>query len=281
MARKNSSFARTGFDVPPDVHIQMDVHTTNKTLLKSEALYQYILDTTVLPNEPECMRELRVLTDKHQLYVMSHLVSSQICYLSSRTCLRPCRRFMASSPDEAQLLGMLVKLTGAKNTIEVGVYTGHSLLATALALPDDGKVIAIDTKREDYDQMGRQFVEKAGVEHKVDFREGTGLDRLEELLADDGNLGRFDMAFVDADKPNYVRYHEQLLRLVRVGGIIVYDNTLWGGAVALPEDAPMTDFDRWISTAIKDLNARLAVDTRIKVCQLAVADGVTICRRVV
>ncbi|TVT97729.1 hypothetical protein EJB05_57016, partial [Eragrostis curvula] len=232
---------------PPDV----------KTLLKSQALYKYILDTTVLPNEPECMRELRLLTDKHEL------------------------RIMASSPDEAQLLGMLVKITGAKNTIEVGVYTGHSLLATALALPDDGKVVAIDTKRDDYDRIGRQFVEKAGVEHKVDFREGPALDHLAELLADDGNLGRFDMAFVDADKPNYVRYHEQLLRLVRVGGLIIYDNTLWSGTVALPDDAPLSDFDRPYCVAIKDLNVRLSADKRVEVVQLAIADGVTICRRVV
>ena len=86
---------------------------------------------------------------------------------------------------------------------------------------------------------------------------------------------------MDADKPNYLRYHELLLRLVRVGGAIVYDNTLWDGTVALPPDAPMSDLDRRFSAAIRDLNARLAADPRVEVCQLAVADGVTICRRVV
>ncbi|XP_062190904.1 tricin synthase 1-like [Phragmites australis] len=244
----------TGGDSVPNVHSNTD--SSNKTLLKSQALYKYVLDTTVLPNEPECMRELRLVTDKHE------------------------RWYMASPPDEAQLLRMLIKLTGAKNTIEVGVFTGYSLLATALALPDDGKVVAIDTSRGFY-EVGRPFIEKAGVEHKVDFREGPGLERVDELLADERNLGRFDFAFVDADKPNYVRYLEQLLRLVRVGGIIVYDNTLWQGTVALPPDAPLSDHDRRISAAIRDLNIRIAADERVEVCQLTIADGVTICRRLV
>ncbi|RCV31679.1 hypothetical protein SETIT_6G197600v2 [Setaria italica] len=237
----------------PDVH--SNTGSSNKTLLKSQALYKYVLDTTVLPNEPECLRELRLLTDKHE------------------------QRNMATPPDEAQLLGMLVKLMGARSTLEVGVFTGCSLLATALALPGDGRVIAVDVNRE-YFELGRPFFEKAGVAHKVDFREGPALDHLDALLADEGNVGAFDFAFVDADKPNYVRYHEQLLRLVRVGGAIVYDNTLWGGTVALPPDAPLSDHDRRIVAAIRDLNARLAADERVEVCQLTIADGVTICRRV-
>ena len=215
-----------------------------------------MLDTSVLPHEPECMRELRLVTDKHEWGLMQ------------------------SSPDEAQLLRMLIRLMGARNTIEVGVFTGCSLLATALALPTDGRVVAIDVSREYY-EVGRPFFEKAGVAHKVDFREGPALERLHELLADARNLGAFDFAFVDADKPNYVRYHEQLLRLVGVGGTIVYDNTLWAGTVALPPDTPLSDLDRRFSAAIRDLNARLSADERVEVCQLAIADGVTICRRLV
>ncbi|KAL6859035.1 hypothetical protein ACP4OV_018037 [Aristida adscensionis] len=171
---------------------------------------------------------------------------------------------MASPPDEAQLLQMLIKLTGARNTIEVGVYTGCSLLATALALPDDVRVTAIDVDGECYYEVGRPFVENAGV-----------------LLAGEANHGRFDFAFVDADKANYVRYHEQLLKLVRVGGVVVYDNTLWAGTVALAPDTPLSDHDRNISAAIRDFNARLTADERVEVCQLTIADGVTICRRVV
>jgi len=116
------------------------------------------------------------------------------------------------------------------------VFTGYSLLATALALPDDGKVIAVDVSREYYD-VGRPFIERAGVAGKVEFREGTALEHLDALLADEGNAGAFDFAFVDADiKPSYVKYHEQLLRLVRVGVVIVYDDTLdtlWAGMVAI------------------------------------------------
>jgi len=217
---------------------------------------QYVIDTSVLPREPDCMRDLRLVTDKHE------------------------RFFMQSSPDEARLLQMLIKLTGARRTLEVGVFTGYSLLATALALPDDGKVIAVDVSREYYD-IGRPFIEKAGMAHKIDFREGPALEHLDALLADDANHGAFDFAFVDADKPNYVRYHEQLLRLVRVGGIIVYDNTLWCGTVAMPPETPMSDLDKRFSAAIRDLNVRLSADDRVEVCQLAIADGVTICRRLV
>lgn len=246
--------APSGDTTIPQIHTGID--SSNKTLLKSDALYKYVLDTSVLPHEPECMRELRLVTDKHQW------------------------GFMQSSPDAAQFFRMLLKLTGARNTLEVGVFTGYSLLATALALPDDGKVIAFDVSREYYD-IGRPFIEKAGVAHKVDFREGPALDGLDALLADEANHGAFDFAFVDADKPNYVKYHEQLLKLVKVGGSIVYDNTLWAGMVVAPPETPMNDLDRRFSAAIKDLNVRLSKDERIEVCQLAIADGVTICRRLV
>ncbi|TVU11117.1 hypothetical protein EJB05_44682 [Eragrostis curvula] len=227
--------------------------SSSKTLLKSQALYKYVLDTTVLPNEPECMRELRLLTEKHN------------------------RAVMATPPDEAPLLRMLIKLTGARNSIEGGVFTGYSLLATALALPDDGRVVAIDTNPEYY-ELGRPFLEKAGVAGKVDFRAGRALDRLDELLARRGQQQPGPVRL----RPSYAAYHERLLRLVRVGGVIVYDNTLWDGTVALPPDAPqLSDFDRRISAAIRDLNARLAADGRVEVCQLTIADGVTICRRIV
>ncbi|XBI76537.1 hypothetical protein VPH35_069760 [Triticum aestivum] len=241
-------------DTVANVHSGTD--STNKTLLKSDALYTYILDTTVFPREHECMRDLRLITDRHP------------------------KGFMQSSSDEAQLLGMLVKMAGAKKTIEVGVFTGYSLLATALALPEDGKVLAIDTDRDCY-EVGRPFIEKADVAHKVDFRQGTGLERLDELLAEEDGAASYDFAFVDADKPNYVRYHEQLLRLVRIGGTIIYDNTLWGGTVALPASTPMSDLDTRFSAALRDFNAKLAADPRIEVCQLAIADGVTICRRLI
>ncbi|KAI5002400.1 tricin synthase 1-like [Hordeum vulgare subsp. vulgare] len=226
-----------------------------KNLLKSNSMYTYILNTTVLPREPECMRDLRLLTDKHP------------------------EGFMQSPPDEAQLLGMLIKISGARNTIEIGVFTGYSLLATALALPDGGKVVAIDVNRGDF-ELGLPFIEKAGMAHKVDFREGAGLDRLDELLVASvvEEEAGYDFAFVDADKPNYMHYHEKLLQLVRVGGTIVYDNTLWGGTVA---GAIVPTLDESITDFLREFNAKLAADPRVEVCQLAIGDGVTICRRLI
>ncbi|CAO2184117.1 unnamed protein product [Urochloa humidicola] len=163
---------------------------------------------------------------------------------------------------------------------EVGVFTGGSVLATALAIPDDGKIIAIDVSREYFD-LGRPVIEKAGVAHKINFREGPVLSILDNLLADEGNEGKFDFAFVDADKKNYGGYHEQLLRLVRVGGVLAYDNTLWGGSVALPDDVPLTKGAREIRAAIRAFNAKIAADARVEAVQIPVADGITLCRRVV
>ena len=189
---------------------------------------------------------------------------------------------MSSPPDEGQLLTMLLKVMGAKKTIEVGVFTGCSVLATALAIPDDGKVVAIDVSREYFD-LGLPVIERAGVAHKVDFREGPAGPILDGLIAAaDGasDEGSFDFAFVDADKVNYHRYHEQLLRLVRVGGVLAYDNTLWGGTVAMPDDTPLTKDDIEVRDAMREFNAKIAADKRVEPVQLPIADGITLCRRV-
>ncbi|XP_052168180.1 probable caffeoyl-CoA O-methyltransferase At4g26220 isoform X1 [Oryza glaberrima] len=232
----------------------------SKTLLKSEPLYQYVLESTVFPREPDCLHELRLATANHPMAVM------------------------AASPDQVQLFGLLIELIGAKNAIEVGVFTGYSLLATALALPDDGKIVAIDVSRESYDEVGAPVIDKAGVAHKVDFRVGLAMPVLDELVATEGNKGRFDFAFVDADKVNFLGYHERLLQLVRVGGLIAYDNTLWGGSVAAPpaaaDEAVPSGRDRSLAALAREFNAAIAADRRVKPCQLAIADGVMLCRRV-
>nr|AFK36713.1 unknown [Lotus japonicus] len=147
----------------------------HKSLLQSDALYQYILETSVFPREHESLKELREMTEKHPW------------------------NLMATPPDEGQLLRMLIKLINAKNTIEIGVFTGYSLLSTALALPEDGKILALDVSREYY-ELGLPIIEKAGVAHKIDFREGPALPVLDELLEDESNKGTFDFVFVDADK---------------------------------------------------------------------------------
>uniref|UniRef100_A0A0E0DXM0 tricin synthase n=1 Tax=Oryza meridionalis TaxID=40149 RepID=A0A0E0DXM0_9ORYZ len=227
----------------------------HKSLLKSDDLYQYILETSVYPREHECMKELREVTANHPWNLMT------------------------TSADEGQFLNLLLKLIGAKKTMEIGVYTGYSLLATALAIPDDGTILAMDINRENY-ELGLPSIEKAGVAHKIDFREGPALPVLDQLLEEEGNHGSFDFVFVDADKDNYLNYHERLMKLVKVGGLVGYDNTLWNGSVVLPADAPMRKYIRYYRDFVLELNKALAADHRVEICQLPVGDGITLCRRV-
>jgi len=231
-------------------HHQMD----HKSLLQSDALYQYILETSVYPHEPEPLQELREVTAKVPW------------------------SFMAIPPDEAQFLSLLLKLINAQNTIEIGVFTGHSLLSTALALPEDGKIIAMDTDRKTY-EIGRPIIEKAGVAHKIDFREGPALPLLDEMLENGEMNGSFDFAFVDADKENYLNYHKRLIDLVKIGGVIAYDNTLWRGTVVGPPPAHMSEGFLNIRLFTLEINKVLAADPRIEIAQIPVADGITLCRR--
>ncbi|KAL1370809.1 hypothetical protein HN51_001001 [Arachis hypogaea] len=228
----------------------------HKSLLQSDALYQYVLETSVYPREHESLKELREMTQKHP------------------------RNIMATPPDEGQLIMMLVKLINAKNTMEIGVYTGYSLLSTALALPHDGKILAMDVNREYY-ELGLPIIQKAGVAHKIDFREGPALSLLDELLKDKNNMGKYDFVFVDADKNNYLNYHKRVIDLVRIGGLIGYDNTLWFGSVAQSPHAPMMDFVKNSRGYVMELNKHLASDERIEICQIPVGDGITLCRRVI
>ncbi|GFZ21148.1 S-adenosyl-L-methionine-dependent methyltransferases superfamily protein [Actinidia rufa] len=126
---------------------------------------------------------------------------------------------MSVTVDEGQLISMLLKISNAKRTLELGVFTGYSLLVTALALPNDGKARL-------------PFIRKAGVEHKIDFIQSDAIAVLNNLLTNEKQQGAFDFAFVDADKGNNINYHEAILKLVKIGGVIAYDNTLWGGRVA-------------------------------------------------
>lgn len=227
----------------------------HKSVLQSDALYQYVLETSVYPRECPAQTELREITAKHPWNLMT------------------------TPPDEGQFLMLLMKLINAKNTMELGVYTGYSLLSTALALPDDGKIIAIDMNRANY-ELGAPVIERAGVSHKIDFREGLILPLLDEMLQEEKNHGCFDFVFVDADKDNYTKYHERLLKLVRVGGVIGYDNTLWNGSLVAPEDAPFPKYIRHYRPFILELNRVLAADQRIEISQIPIGDGITLCRRV-
>ncbi|GLU10010.1 hypothetical protein SLE2022_268400 [Rubroshorea leprosula] len=225
----------------------------SKGLLQSEELYQYILETSVYPREPEPLKELRHVTARHP------------------------RAGMGTAPDAGQLMALLLNLVDAKRTIEIGVFTGYSLLLTALTIPEDGKIVAIDLNRETY-ETGLPIIKKAGVEHKIDFIQSEALPVLDRLLEDLGNESNFDFAFVDADKINYWNYHERLMKLVKVGGIVVYDNTLWGGSVAMPEDGTPETLREGRRRTL-DLNKLLAADPRVQISHAALGDGITICRR--
>ena len=178
---------------------------------------------------------------------------------------------MQISPEQGQFMGLLVELIGARRAIEIGTYTGYSALAVALALPDGGQLIACDIS-EDYTRVGRPFWDRAGVARKIDLRLAPALDTLDGLLAD-GEAGRFDFAFIDADKDNYDAYYERCLRLMRPGGLIAIDNVLWEGKVA---DPAVQDDD---TRAIRALNDKLKDDDRVTISMLPVGDGLTLARK--
>ncbi|KAD6454868.1 hypothetical protein E3N88_09574 [Mikania micrantha] len=184
---------------------------------------------------------------------------------------------MSTAPDAGQMIGILLKLVGAKKAIEIGVFTGYSLLLTALTIPEDGKIVAIDMDREAY-EIGRPVIKKAGVEHKIEFIESKALQALDKILENPENEGSFDFAFVDADKINYINYHERIMKLVRVNGIVAYDNTLWFGSVAQHESSVLDEFKEGRVSTIK-FNKSLASDPRIDISTVPLGDGLTICRR--
>ncbi len=207
-----------------------------------EQLYEYLLSVSL--REAEILTKLRQETDRHRAKIM------QI------------------SPDQGQFMALLVKLLNAKKTLDIGVFTGYSSLVIALALPDDGIVVACD-RDPDATEIARRYWQEAGVAHKVDFRLAPALDTLDELLAE-GEAGSFDFAFIDADKRNYDNYYERCLTLLRPGGLIAIDNVLWFGAVADPDDMDKR------TIAIREFNQKVHQDERVDITMLAIADGLTL-----
>ncbi|RDX74695.1 Flavonoid 3',5'-methyltransferase, partial [Mucuna pruriens] len=242
--------------------------STRKNILKSSALLKYIFETSGYPKEHEQLKQLRETTV--QKYGNKSVMNVAV--------------------DEAQFISILLKIMNAKKTLEIGVFTGYSLLSTALALPPDGKtgknvieeeishIIAIDVDREAY-ETGLPFIQKAGVDHKIEFIQSDALSALHHLI-DGKHEESFDYVFVDADKKNFTKYHELLLKLVKKGGIIAYDNTLWQGTVAMSEDENDKIGDRiWQNRKpTLEFNTYIANDTRIESIILSIGDGVTLCR---
>lgn len=177
---------------------------------------------------------------------------------------------MQIGPEQAQFLALLVKLVGARRAIEVGVFTGYSALAVALALPGDGRLLACDLSDE-YTRVGRPFWDEAGVTRKIDLQIGPALATLDARIAA-GEAGQYDFAFIDADKAGYDAYYERCLVLLRAGGLIAIDNVLWGGSVARPaEDAD--------TRALQALNDKIHGDERVDIAMLPIGDGVTLARK--
>jgi caffeoyl-CoA O-methyltransferase len=175
---------------------------------------------------------------------------------------------MQVSPEQGQCLQLLVKLMGARRCLEVGVFTGYSSLCVALALPADGKIIACDVSVE-WTDIARRFWQRAGIADKIDLRLAPALETLDGLLAE-GQHGTFDFAFIDADKPNYWNYYERVYELVRSGGLIGFDNTLWSGRPADPSDHSEN------TVAIRNFNQKLHRDERVMISMLPIGDGLTL-----
>jgi predicted O-methyltransferase YrrM len=222
------------------------VYMSRTTLNITESVYDYLLSVSL--READVLRELRAETASHPYSEM------QI------------------APEQGQFMQMLVRLIGAKNVVEVGVFTGYSSLAVALALPENGRIVACDIS-EEYTSIARRYWEKAGVTDKVDLRIAPALETLDHLLNQDHAGEIFDMAFIDADKESYLMYYERILKLLRPGGLILVDNVLWSG---LPADPEYHDSK---TDAIREFNTFLSQDERIDLSLLPIADGLTLARK--
>jgi predicted O-methyltransferase YrrM len=220
---------------------------SNRTLGLSDALYDYLLSVSL--REPEILAELRGET------------------------MAMAERSMQIAPEQGQFMALLVRLTGARRILEIGTFTGYSALAMALALPPDGRIVACDVS-EAWTAVARRYWRRAGVEARIELRLAPATETLDALIAE-GAEASFDFAFIDADKARYLDYYERSLTLLRPGGLIAVDNTLWGGSVA---DPAKTDAD---TAAIRAFNAALHDDARVELSLVPIGDGLTLARKIV
>jgi caffeoyl-CoA O-methyltransferase len=216
----------------------------NRSIQITEQLYDYMIANSV--REPKILAELRAETAKMPMAMM------QI------------------GPEQGQFMGLLVKLIGAKNILEVGTFTGYSSLAMALALGKDARFTCCDIS-EEYTSVARKYWAKAGVADRIDLKLGPAAETLTGMLK--GSKGKIDFAFIDADKTNYETYYDLALQLLRPGGLIAIDNVLWGGDVANPKK---TDED---TEAIRRINKKVHADERVDVSLVPIGDGLTLARK--
>jgi predicted O-methyltransferase YrrM len=220
---------------------------SHKTTELTGPLYEYLLRVGVREAEP-----------------LRHLREETLARL-------PGHANMQIAPEQGALMAMLVELVGARRTLEVGVFTGYSALAVALALPRDGVVVACDVN-EEWTAICRRFWEEAGVAHKIDLRLAPAIETMDALLAE-GHAGSFDFAFLDAEKTEYADYYERTIELLRPGGLCTIDNVLWSGR---PADPAVDDAD---TRAIRAFNETVHADDRVSVALVPIADGLTLARK--
>ncbi|KAL2615919.1 hypothetical protein AAZV13_08G095100 [Glycine max] len=218
--------------------------SVNKNILQSPAFLKYILETSSYPNEHEQLKQLRETTEQKYQENMGYLLSIPA--------------------EEAQFISILHKILNAKKTLEIGVFSDYFLLATALALPLDDKITAIDMDREAY-EIGLPFIQNAEVEHKIYFP----VDRQTES---------FGYVLVDTNKEEYIKYYELVSKLVKKGRLIAYDNTSWHGSVAISEDVK-EDIIRKNRKPLIEFNNLIANDSRLESAIISIGDGLTLCRR--
>lgn len=212
------------------------------------------------------------LTEPVYAYLLQHGVRESAALAALREETRSLAAAgMQISPEQGAFMALLVRLMGARRTLEVGTFTGYSALAVAEALPPDGRVTACDVS-EEWTAIGVAAWRAAGVADRIDLRLAPAIETLDSLLADDA-ADSYDFMFIDADKSNYDGYYERGLKLVRSGGLIAVDNVLWGGSVA---NAGRDDAD---TRAIRALNEKIRDDSRVDAVMLPIGDGLTLARR--
>lgn len=212
------------------------------------------------------------LTDRLYDYVLSSCLREPevLSRLREATALLPDGEWQ-TAPEQGPVLEMLLRLLGARRVLEVGTFTGYGTLWMALTLPSGGKVVSLDVSAG-FPAVGQPFWQEAGVTDRIDLHIAPAEKTMDTMLAE-GAVNSFDFAFIDADKENCVRYYEQCLALVRPGGLVAVDNTLWDGRPADPENHEAS------TCAIRELNARLYTDDRVDLCFLPFADGMTLARK--
>jgi len=212
------------------------------------------------------------MTPKIQAYIQAHsLRETDVLKKLREDTHKMSTGHMQISPEQGQFFQLLIQILGARKTLDIGVFTGYSALCVASVLPPEGQVIGCDINSE-WTKMAKRFWDMAGVSHKIDLRLQEAILTLDQLLRA-GEGGTFDFIFIDADKKNYLTYYEKSLALLRLGGLIAIDNTLWSGRVADASDQDL------ITGCMRQLNDYLHYDSRVTLSLLPVGDGLTLVRK--